>query len=80
MPVPKIFNQNTILAEFFAGYLKLTLYLQHPCISIDLGHNKGQKEKNTVGILTASRHMPKMALFGFCAILWPNVAGLEKKW
>ena len=45
--------------SFFAGYLKLTLYLQHPCISMDLGHNKGQKRAKCRGHIDSRPYVKK---------------------
>ena len=56
------------------GYLKLTLYLQHPCIWMDLGHNKGQKRskcrRHIDGRPTCSRKWPFLVFGPSCGLLW----------
>ena len=56
------------------GYLKLTLYLQHPCIFMDLGHNKGQKRAKCRGHIdgrpTRRRKWQFLVFRSSCGQMW----------
>ena len=64
---PKFLTRMRFWPSFFAGYLKLTLYLQHPCISMDLGHNKGQKRAKCLGHIDGRPTHGENCLFWFLA-------------